>query len=256
MRDFHVFIVSRNRQILSNSRFSSLLGFYPITVVEAALVEDLQRHSVKGIHGLSRVEVAISLSHHLARKQALTSKSNWCVFLEEDANLTAHFSKLKKLTETLDEVHKYKGFALGIHLFPEQYGILCQKGEDPYLAVIKMPDYAVGYALNRLAIKTAVENFNQTKIELADWPKYIRNSITWKAPLESLVTHPDLNDENIPSSTRSIREKRKQSSLLRKLFRLNSYKYVLFRIAGLYCTKFGQSNIHSKKLRTIVFLKK
>jgi hypothetical protein len=166
MRDFHLFIVSRNPQILSDQRFSSLLGLYPITVVEAALVEDLQRHSVKGIHELSRVEVAISLSHHLARKQALISESNWCVFLEEDANLRESFSKLKKLTETLDEINRYKGLALGIHLFPEQYGILCQKGEDPYLTVIKMPDYAVGYALNRLAIKTAVDNFDQNRIEV------------------------------------------------------------------------------------------
>jgi hypothetical protein len=200
---------------------------------------------------LSDLEVAISYSHHLARLLSASMTNEWTIILEEDAIIQFDARTLVSLIEKVENTLCLQKKPAGIHLFPEQFGIVTGKKNESLLQVIYLPDFAVGYILNRAAVETSINSFDTSKIEIADWPRYMRSQITWFCPDKSLVRHPDLSDLNTRSSTRLIRIERSGRFNVRKLASYKLLPYLLIRAGNFFRLQYGSSPIESNKIRSI-----
>ena len=200
---------------------------------------------------LSTVEIATSISHQRARKFALDLGCEWVIILEDDAQIADGFDDIETL---IGEIERDNGrnSKLAVHLYPEQFGILKINSNKPYLRVLSVPDCAVGYAMNRHAMRAtmSIKGIDQ---EVADWHPEIRK-FSWFAPKFSLVTHPDVKDSKVRSLTSNPRQNRlRQSSFIEKLIKYPYLKMFLIRFPFPYASPYGSNPISSEKLRTKAF---
>jgi hypothetical protein len=200
---------------------------------------------------LSPVEIATSISHQRARKFALEIGCEWAVILEDDAQIIDGFENIETLIEQI-EMNLGLESALAVHLYPEQFGILTSNSKESFYRILSLPDCAVGYAMNKLALR-ATMSIQGIENEVADWHKEIRK-ISWFAPKSSLVTHPDVSNSNIRSLTSDPRKNRvNQRTLIEKIASYPILKMFLLRFFMPYSSSYGQNPISSEKLRTKVF---
>jgi hypothetical protein len=229
---------------------SQLSKFFDVEIIEAATPNSLLKGDYKPAKGVEPIEMAISVSHHLARLRAKTLSRDWALILEEDVIIKFEINELMTLIEELDSNNNAK-IPLGIHLFPEQFGILTKIKDRNFLHVNYLPDCAVGYCLNLLAIEKTIQDFRENQVEIADWPSRIRKNISWFAPSVSLVAHPDLRLKTTKSSTSEYRKKRKNFSFYRKIFNFKIIPFVVIKIGHVLNLKFGENPVDSEKIRSI-----
>jgi GR25 family glycosyltransferase involved in LPS biosynthesis len=252
-----VFVISMNGSN-SNSTLQNLidhqLNLDDITFIQAVTPNDIcnfgEVHKHKGWpRELTCVEVAISHSHVRARETASSHNVDIAIILEEDAQLGVDF--LQTLKNSLIPKLAAKK-PIGIHLFPEQFGILRKQKSEELYKIVKIPDYAVGYVLNSHALQVFTGQIEVQKKQIADWPKLARK-IFWYAPKMSLVVHPD----NYKGPTVSLAEKSRQTkrlnlkpiSKLRIRINLSFLFYLYFKNFG---QVYGKNPISSEKLRSYI----
>jgi hypothetical protein len=246
-----VYIISRSDAPLTPKEFESLKKQFPVTVVQATLPEQVSEDSFYSACGVEPLEMVISISHHRARSTALKRNQEWTLILEEDAIINFDRHRIEMLICAIGRDFDLGTTKIGIHLFPEQFGVLTGSKNAKYLRVLHQPDFAVGYMLNFDALKWSVDNFNSRDVEIADWPKYIKMGIKWFAPLNSLVFHPDLKLPTTQSSTKRYRDSRSSESLLKKLFNPRILHYLILRSTFLLGGSFGSFPINSEKIRSV-----
>ena len=245
-------IISRPGSDLSSSLMSTLDEMFYTEILSAITPSNLTASDLVNGDGLTEVEIAISLSHHMARHRAMILNSDWCLIVEEDAIIKFTKEEMLLLIQNISLKFRPRDIPLGIHLFPEQFGILARKINDNFAKVRYLPDFAVGYVLNSKAVKKAMEFQNNKKIEVADWPQFMRVEITWFAPLVSFILHPDLNLSSTPSATRIHRQVRANHIWVKKLFNQRNFPLLIIRIGHLLHAKFGNNPIDSEKIRSII----
>ena len=248
---FSVLIIARPNSQSAREAMNILCKDFEAEIVEATTPTDLSGVNFRGAKNVEILEMAISISHHRARSKALRLANDWALILEEDAIINFNREHLELLIQSISNSIKDDKALVGIHLFPEQFGILSGKSLSSFLHVLYLPDFAVGYMLNLNAIKYTVLNFNFNHIEIADWPKYMRKKIKWFSPTRSLVLHPDLNLETTNSSTQVYRDIRASYSILKKLFNFRIFVLFLIRIGSFLNLKHGNHPIESEKIRTV-----
>ena len=245
-----VLVIALKNSSVGLKTIGLLSKFVDVEIIEAATPNSLLSHAYKPAKGVEPIEMAISVSHHLARLRAKTLSRDWTLILEEDVIIKFEIEELLTLIEEIDSYNKVK-IPLGIHLFPEQFGILTMIKNRGFLHVNYLPDCAVGYCLNLLAIEKTVQDFRENQVEIADWPSRIRKNILWFAPNTSLVAHPDLRLKTTKSSTSEYRKKRKNLSLYRKLLKFKIIPFVLIKIGHILNLKFGENPVDSEKIRSV-----
>jgi hypothetical protein len=195
------------------------------------------------------VEFAISRSHEAARALALSEECDWAIFLEEDFMAGREFQNLNSYLGILEK--SKSNTAIGIHLFPEQFGILAACSKVPFLRILALPDFAVGYILNKPALMQCSNRLNAKRIEIADWPKYMRD-LLWLAPKKSIVLHPDVSDNANKSSTLAARVQRRDSlGFLMKIKDKRNYLLPLLTLGRLLKMQYGDSTISSERIRSV-----
>jgi GR25 family glycosyltransferase involved in LPS biosynthesis len=252
-----VFIISMNPSN-NDSTLQKLMDhqfqFKDITFIQAVTPKDVcnfgKVHKHKGWpRELTCIEVAISYSHIRARETALRHNVDIAIILEEDAQLGLAFSQTLKNSLIPKLVAREP---IGIHLFPEQFGILRKQNTEELYKIIKIPDYAVGYALNSHALRVFSDGIELQKKQIADWPKLARK-IFWYAPKISLVIHPNNYQGPKMSLAEKSRQKRRLNqrliSKLRIRINLGFLFYLYFKNIG---RPYGDNPISSEKLRSYV----
>lgn len=225
-----------------------------ITFIQAVTPNDIcnfgEVHKHKGWpRELTCIEVAISYSHIRARETALSHNVDIAIILEEDAQLGVEFLQILKNSLIPKLVSSEP---IGIHLFPEQFGILRKQKSEELYKILKIPDFAVGYVLNSYALRVLSGEIEIQKKQIADWPKLARR-IFWYAPKISLVIHPN----NYKGPTVSLAEKSRQNrrlnqhplSKLRNQVNLGFLFYLFFKNIG---RPYGKNPISSEKLRSYI----
>jgi len=224
---------------------------FNVQIIEATTPANLSGLNIYPARNVEPIEVAISVSHHRARLEALKSENEWAIILEEDAIVKFNLLKFETLIKSVIKTLDAENSLIGIHLFPEQYGILTGKQASEHVRVWYVPDFAVGYVLNLGALKYAVENFDFQAVEVADWPRFMRKKIKWFAPVNSLVVHPDLNLKSTESSTRVYRNIRTSSRKLKKYFNKRNLILIFLKIGKILNLCHGKNPIASEKIRSI-----
>lgn len=245
-------IISKQGSVLSPVLKSKLDEMFYTEILSAITPSDLIRSNFMNYNDLTEVEVAISLSHHIARKRAKKLNSDWCIILEEDAIINFTKEEIIFLIQEISSKNTSIHIPLGIHLFPEQFGILVTNKRENFAKVRYLPDFAVGYVLNYSAIKKSVEFQNFIKIEVADWPKFMRSKINWFSPLVSFVLHPNFHLSGTLSATRVHREFRAEQIWVKKIFSRRNFPLLLIKVGHLLHIKFGINPIDSEKIRSIL----
>jgi hypothetical protein len=228
---------------------------FKVQIFKAIRPEDItcQNHSngfSSSHRNISCLENAISESHRRVRELALNTSSEWCVFLEEDFILENDFDSIKDLFLILNECFG-RTRPLAIHLFPEQFGLLRRWKHQELLQIMKVPDYAVGYAMNHKALEVAgnIPIANQ----VADWPMGIRRLIDWYAPTKSIIAHPLFDSDSRVSLNRKFREIRSgRRSQFSKLFKIGNTQLILFFLGRIFRITYGSNKIESEKLRSVI----
>ena len=203
-------------------------------------------------NGLSCVEVATSLSHQRARNLASARKCNWSLFLEDDSIVQSSISFLPDLILEIESFGSGEQ-PVGIHLFPEQFGIL-RKHTRSLLNVVALPDYAVGYVLNAKALRESEKLAEKIHLSVADWPKGM-DQIHWYAPTRSLITHPNLDNHPSQSQIEELRRLRaSQSSFSYRFVNYPLLRILVLRLGSLLGMKYGKNWIASERIRSVVLL--
>jgi hypothetical protein len=244
-------VIARNKSVMDQKSIKWLRKSIELEIIDASTPDSLRKSIYRPARRVKPIEMAISVSHHRARLRAEVIGREWTIILEEDAIINFNVVQLLKLIENLAKNHDRKK-PLGIHLFPEQFGILTKNLKCDFLNVKYLPDYAVGYCLNSSAIKTAIKDFDANKVQLADWPHKIRKNISWFAPSSSFVLHPDTHLYTTKSSTSKYREERKNYSFFRKISSFRMIPLFLIKIGHILNLKFGKNPIASEKIRSII----
>jgi hypothetical protein len=245
-----VLVIACNKSAMDQKSIKWLSKSIELEIIDASTPNSLRKSIYRPARKVKPIEMAISVSHHRARLRAEALGKEWTIILEEDAIIRFNVVQLFELIENLVKNYDRKT-PLGIHLFPEQFGILTKNLKSDFLNVKYLPDYAVGYCLNLSAIKRAVKDFNADKVELADWPHKIRKNISWFAPSSSFVLHPDTHLNTTKSSTSKYREERKNYSFFQKLSSFRVIPLSLIKIGHILNLKFGENPIASEKIRSI-----
>lgn len=260
--DLGIFVLSvpgtRDTSNLINS-IQSLLHITP-AVVDSVTPASLP---CKGVHpqdprrhenGLSCIEIATSISHHRARNLAFSLGHRWALFIEDDGIPQLAIADLPNLISAVERVATCDK-PTGIHLFPEQFGILRQRNHE-FLDVLSLPDYAVGYILNESALHLAEKLAPTIHLSVADWPKGI-TAINWFAPTQSFIIHPNL--DNYPSQSQ-IEEQRRfratHASFAHQFLQYPFFRILVLRSARLLGLTYGKSWIGSEKIRSVALLRK
>jgi hypothetical protein len=135
-----------------------------------------------------------------------------------------------------------------VHLFPEQNGILTNSRYPDLRTVLKIPDYANAYALNREGLKFLLQNVNRSHLYLADWPKFPRR-IRKMATSRSIFYHPY---ESIDSSL--ISDERKWIQTDSRAFKFTyRLKQAIFRFSRIPFNKVGSERIANERLRSVTW---
>jgi hypothetical protein len=245
-----VLVIAQKGSIIGEKTINTLSSFCELETIEAATPISLVNSPYKPAMGVQPVEMAIAVSHHKARLRAERLGIEWTLILEEDAIINFEIAELLKLIEEISNKFD-KDSPLGIHLFPEQFGILTKHPNRNFLKVHYLPDYAVGYCLNLSAVKKSIQDFDFREVEIADWPTRIRKDIFWHAPITSLVLHPDILLSTTKSSTIKYRKERENYLFYKKLFRYRIFPLILIKIGHIFKLKFGRNPIESEKIRSI-----
>lgn len=245
-----ILIIARNKSVMDQKSIKWLRKSIELEIIDASTPNSLRKSSYRPARRVKPIEMAISVSHHRARLRAEAVGKEWTLILEEDAIVNFKVLQLFELIENLAKNHDRKT-PLGIHLFPEQFGILTKNLKSDFLNVKYLPDYAVGYCLNSSAIKRAIKDFDTNNVELADWPHKIRKNISWFAPSSSFVLHPDTHLYTTKSSTSKYREERKNYSFFQKISSFRMIPLLLIKIGHILNLKFGENPIASEKIRSI-----
>ena len=243
----------RNKSLLFPS-FQKL--FSGCRIFEATMPSDLGcvvgSLDHKHLSGISCSEFAASISHQAARNLSLTYDAEWILILEDDAVTSRNFES--EICELLDEISCIDEDLIAIHLFPEQYGIL-KKFNDNFYSVNMIPDYAVGYLMNKCVVDYAANFSSEVHNYLADWPKFL-NSIPWYAPKTSMVLHPRPTGESLAdfSTIELDRLKRKNDQhLTQKVFNKDLFRLLKFRARSFFSPRFyGSAYIQANKIRSKV----
>lgn len=197
---------------------------------------------------LSRVEQAISVSHHEARRFSLLQNWAWSLILEEDAVL---FEDPHLLRKTIDFFcsSRFESRPTALHLFPEQNGVLLKFRNLEFYRVAWLPDYAVGYILSQAAIKLSVAQFDKSKLQVADWPTFMRK-LEWWAPASSLIIHPIVSEE--VSATQKVRMlNQSKMRLVNKISDPGYWVGFILQISNKVCRHYGNHPILSESLRSV-----
>jgi GR25 family glycosyltransferase involved in LPS biosynthesis len=244
-------IVIALKESQSGLRLKDLLNHMIYAEILEAMTPEFLKKAKPKKKSLSKIEISISYSHHLARERGLILKKDWILILEEDAIIEFKKEELLSFIQIVEKNFTSKKIPIGIHLFPEQFGILVGNRKNNLLRIKYLPDYAVGYILNQAAIKTSVESFRKEKIEVADWPISMRSEITWVCPDRSFVKHPDLNDTNTRSSTKLIRLRNSNRHRITRYLNRKTIPLIIIKIGHLLNLNFGINPIESEKIRSI-----
>jgi len=243
-------VIAQKKSVIDQKSIKWLRKSIELEILDASTPNRLRKSAYKPARKVKPIEMAIAVSHHRARLRAEVLGKEWTIILEEDAIIKFDITQLFELIEELAKNYDRKT-PLGIHLFPEQFGILTKNSKGDFLHVKYLPDYAVGYCLNLSGIKRAIKDFDANKVELADWPRKIRNNISWFAPSSSFVLHPDTHIKTTKSSTSKYREERKNHSIFKKLSTSRVVPLLLIKIGHIFNLKFGENPIASEKIRSI-----
>lgn len=190
------------------------------------------------------VEFAVASSHDLARQTAKKNDPDMAMIFEDDAFIRSNFSEYMQIFEQEFSVDR---MPVGMHCFPEQFGILVKRKDRKLLKCVKIPDYAVAYILNRAALNVSIIKEGEGEFEVADWPKHMKK-IKWMAPLESIVEHREVL--SFVKASRGLRQAMFSKGPMQKF---NEKLVALaFRLARLFGHKYGASTIASEKLRSFV----
>lgn len=253
--NFTIIIITKNKQLSDGLKIflESCKGVRHF-LLEATTPDDLQESSGLGKVKITRVERAIAVSHHRARLMGLSLNSDFVTILEEDAIPllgAADFEDFLKLASA----HISSGHPTGIHLSPEQFGIMTKRKNDVFLQVKMLADCAVAYLLNNVALRTIAAD-RSFETEVADWPK-IMKSITWLAPIVPIFSHPDLRKSTEINSSSSLdRQSRlKALSRLQKVQHFPYQRFFSFKFFAFFGTKYGNGYAENEKYRSrIIFL--
>ena len=200
---------------------------------------------------LSCIEFAISESHKAAREVALASGCEWSLILEEDALLQDNLNEIPNILDSLGE-SATNNIACGLHLFPEQYGVLIRSKVSNVYRVMSLPDFAVAYVLNFEALVEVCELAKSAKIQIADWPRFMKK-IRWYAVKDSVILHPDISLHQNPSSTFGPRTNIKNSkSLIKRYSNSRNLLLPLFKIGKITHHTLGHNAIASEKIRSVI----
>jgi hypothetical protein len=245
-----VLVIAFKKSVIEQKPIQDLRKYAELEIIDASTPNSLSDGIYKPARKVKPIEMAIAVSHHRARLRAEVLGKEWTIILEEDAIISLNFIQLFELIEELTKRYDEKT-PLGIHLFPEQFGILIKNYKSDFLSVKYLPDFAVGYCLNLSAIKRAVKDFDANKVEIADWPHKIRKNISWFAPPTSYVLHPDTRLSTTKSATSQYRKERKSDSFFSKLSSFRMIPLSLIKIGHILNFKFGENPIASEKIRSI-----
>lgn len=233
----------RDFSCLKNELLSNRLNF---DIIEALTPANLEKQD-RDFSELSDVEIATALSHHKARLFALDKNCDWNLFLEDDAILRKGFSE--KLFSFLDKLEENIDFELpvGVHLFPEQFGIL--EARTGFYKILSLPDCAVGYILNQKALRMSSHVVNIQK-DVADWPNIFSNFV-WFTPTASLVIHPDISISTNLSDTFLPRQLRtRHLNLVTKILNYPFRKMFCIKVLLIFADSFGCNYVSSERIRT------
>jgi len=211
-----------------------------------------EEHKHNHNRGYTCNEHATALSHQAARNFAFTKDWDWTIFVEDDAEILKDF--ISKILDVLSFNFSKPKHGIALHLFPEQFGLL-KRLTDKIYKVIFLPDYAVGYVLDRQALFYCLQESNKVHCYLADWPRFIRK-LDWYSYQTSLVIHPDLR--NIQSYTNSdIELGRNQRfteySLWQRILNSRFLMIVVLKLMRLIGNDYGNAPIQAQNFRTVRF---
>lgn len=251
VNDLAIYILSvpnyRNVDGLINT-LKETLGVHP-KLVNAFTPDDLHcsnstnHHHYGKVRSISCTEFAAALSHARARELALSTGIEWNLFLEDDSvplNLDLRL-ELERCTQL------NRAIGIFIHLFPEQNGVLKHKPNSEFLEILKMPDYANAYLLNRKALEELQELTPKSHLFLADWPEF-PISIRKLALRRSIFSHPPQDEigSQIEDSRRLIQKLRRS---YRTSYLIQQY---FFRTFARAFKGFGDNSIANENLRSII----
>jgi hypothetical protein len=197
-------------------------------------------------------EYATSLSHQAARNFAFTKGWDWTIFVEDDAEVSKDFNS--KLLDVLTYNFSKPKHGIALHLFPEQFGLLKILTEKIY-KIILLPDYAVGYVLDRQALLYCLRESNKVHFYLADWPRFIRK-LDWYCYQTSLVMHPDLRSiQNSNNSDIEIgrNQRFKQYNLFQRIINSRLLTIVVLKVMKFIGNSYGNAPIQAQNFRTVSF---
>lgn len=192
---------------------------------------------------LSCVEVATALSHQRAREFAYRNGSDWNLILEDDSELITEKSYL--LSEIIKDLSP--DISNFVHLFPEQNGLLAKSSKANLLKIVKVPDYANAYLLNRCALSVILPKAKNSHTYLADWPRMPRQLNKW-ASAYSVFRHP--TEEESPSSITESRFRLQGNARNFRIFFL--LKQTVFKHVSKFLTSYGDQPIKNEQLRTVI----
>ena len=193
-------------------------------------------------------QLAANISHQMCRYLAYENNYDWYIFLEDDAVIKDEPLFLEFIASLRDELFNFNPIA--INLFPAQYAILTKSHLPNMYKALKIGDYAVGYALNKLALRPTLNlQINDFK-GVADWPRNMFK-LKWYAPKIPIVVHPDVHSSKYDSYLQPkglLLPSMKPGKVILKL------KMILFRFLFLF-PYYDNSPIQSNNLRSRIIIR-
>ena len=234
---------------LSNSL--NRAGIEKVVFLSATLEKDIVDDSPTTKKQLTRIERAISMSHHRARLYGRQQCWDWILILEEDAIIDEDML-LPVLVKFSNSIQLNTAFVL--HLFPESFGFGFRRVCNDFIEMKRVPDCAVGYFMNKSSIVSSTASKSAASIlhQVADWPREMK-TFSWWAFDASVVKHPDIYSEDLQSSTTLARNERiSHKSFFAKLRFLPLLFMMFSLIPGNRRLRYGSSPIPRETFRTIV----
>ncbi|CAB4914510.1 unannotated protein [freshwater metagenome] len=198
---------------------------------------------------LSRVEIAVGISHIEARTMGLSMQSDWIFVLEDDAIIVDSGNLSKTIMDVTNFFDSNKPIA--VSFFAGQFGVFRKiRMNIKYLKVLKVPDYSVATLYSKEALVVLNQSISKQVGQTPDWPPVLKRQLHWYAINDLLIDHPAINDPNSASNIREERLKRKEQNNV-DVYRLKQIlNYINYLMVKPFSYPFPWGTIETEKLRS------
>jgi hypothetical protein len=239
----------RSKSLVSYLEKENVTNIHIRGIPAADVSIEVYNANFKNKTGISKLEIAVGVSHIEARAIGLSMKTDWVFILEDDAIIIDREIFNKTVADAVSYFDSNQPTA--ITFFAGQFGIFKRIHKNSkYLKALKVPDYTVATLYSRKALEVSNQSSNKQFGQMPDWPPVLKRDLRWVAIEGLYIDHPAVDDPQSPSHIRHERLNRQGQNNIDIHRVKNIFRYLMFLTVKPFSSPFVWGTIETEKLRS------